>query len=197
MKPVGTSLIVVSGLPRSGTSLMMQMLAAGGQAIVSDALRTADPDNPRGYCEDERVKRLKQDRGWLSEVRGKAIKMVSPLLYDLPADESYRIVFMQRDLDEVLTSQEKMLVRRGQPISPRSQIRKAFEVHLAKLHRWFAEQPHMEVQLVNYNELVANPEPDARRVRAFLGDTLDLGAMLAAVDPDLYRNRNAGPAGPK
>src|SRR5882724_9225667 len=108
-----SEIIVVSGLPRSGTSLMMQMLAGGGVEIVTDAIRAADCDNPRGYQEFERVKKIKQDRSWLPEARDKAFKMVSQLLYDLPPSERYRIIFMQRDLDEVLASQEKMLERLG------------------------------------------------------------------------------------
>ena len=112
-------IIVVSGLPRSGTSLMMQMLAAGGVEVVTDHVRTADTDNPRGYYEFELVKKIKQDASWLPEARGKAVKMVSQLLYDLPAGEKYRIIFLERDLDEVLVSQEKMLERLGRTAAPR------------------------------------------------------------------------------
>src|ERR1700730_12243612 len=112
-------IIVVSGLPRSGTSLMMQMLENGGVAVVTDNIRTADTDNPRGYYEFEKVKKLKQDASWLPETRGKAFKMVSQLLYDLPASESYRILFMKRDFEEMLLSQEKMLERLGRKAAPR------------------------------------------------------------------------------
>src|ERR1700757_2956947 len=101
-----SEIIIVSGLPRSGTSLMMQMLDQGGVEVVTDHVRTADTDNPRGYYEYEQVKKIKQDTSWLPATRGKAFKMVSQLLYDLPAGERYRVVFMERDLDEVLVSQE-------------------------------------------------------------------------------------------
>src|SRR5215510_8114285 len=106
-----SDIIVVSGLPRSGTSLMMQMLDSGGVEVVTDNIRAADTDNPRGYHEFEKVKRIKHDASWLPGTRGKVFKMISQLLYDLPPGENYRIIFMDRDLDEVLRSQEKMLER--------------------------------------------------------------------------------------
>src|SRR5262245_15575927 len=116
---MSAEIIVVSGLPRSGTSLMMQMLDNGGIEVVTDNVRAADTDNPRGYYELEKVKRVKQDASWLPQARGKAFKMVSQLLYDLPASERYLVVFMERDFDEMLLSQEKMLQRLGRPAAPR------------------------------------------------------------------------------
>ncbi len=115
-------IVVVSGLPRSGTSLMMQMLAAGGMEVVSDHQRRPDVDNPRGYWELEQVKRIQRDTSWIPQTRGKAFKMISQLLYQLPSTESYRIIFMQRDLDEVLASQEKMLARRNRPVAPQGEM---------------------------------------------------------------------------
>src|SRR6516162_8939972 len=114
-----SEITIVSGLPRSGTSLMMQMLDYGGMEVVTDNIRTADTDNPKGYYEYEIVKKIKQDISWLPATRGKAFKMVSQLLYDLPANETYRIIFMERDMDETLLSQEKMLQRLGRPAAPR------------------------------------------------------------------------------
>src|SRR6516165_1289807 len=108
-----SEIVIVSGLPRSGTSLMMQMLDHGGVPVVTDHIRSADTDNPKGYYEFEQVKTIKRDTSWLPATRGKAFKMVSQLLYDLPPGETYRIIFMERDLDEVLLSQEKMLTRLG------------------------------------------------------------------------------------
>src|SRR5437667_7646663 len=113
---------------------MMQMLECGGVDIVTDSIRTADADNPRGYFEYEKVKKIKQDASWLPSTRGKAFKMISQLLYDLPASERYRILFMQRDLGEVLASQEKMLVRLGRIAAPREEMKRAFSLHLEKLH---------------------------------------------------------------
>src|SRR5215831_7771246 len=125
-----SEIMIVSGLPRSGTSLMMQMLDKGGLPVVTDNIRAADTDNPRGYYEYEQVKKIKEDASWLPATRGKAFKMVSQLLYDLPASETYRIIFMERDLEEVLQSQEKMLARLGRPAAPRPEMRGAYALHL-------------------------------------------------------------------
>ena len=182
-------IIIVSGLPRSGTSLMMQMLDNGGVPVVTDHIRTADQDNPRGYYEYERVKRIKEDVSWLPETRGKAFKMVSQLLYELPASERYRIIFMERDLDEMLISQEKMLARLNKPSAPRAAIERAFREHLRKVRAWLAGQANIEVLSVSYNDLVERPEEEAERVSAFLGGNADTESMSKTVDPSLYRNR--------
>jgi hypothetical protein len=182
-------IIIVSGLPRSGTSLMMQMLDKGGVPVVTDHIRTADQDNPRGYYEYERVKRIKEDVSWLPESRGKAFKMVSQLLYELPASERYGIIFMERDLDEMLISQEKMLARLNKPTAPRAAIERAFREHLRKVRGWLAGQANIEVLSVSYNNLVERPEEEAERVSAFLGGNADKESMSKTVDPLLYRNR--------
>jgi len=182
-------IIIVSGLPRSGTSLMMQMLDNGGVPVVTDHIRTADHDNPRGYYEFERVKQIKNDVSWLPEARGKAVKMVSQLLYELPASERYRIIFMERDMDEMLLSQEKMLARLNKPSAPRDTIERAFREHLRKVRVWLGGQANIEVLAVNYNNLVERPEDEAERVSAFLGGSADTGNMSKTVDPSLYRNR--------
>ncbi len=184
-----SEIIVVSGLPRSGTSLMMQMLDRGGVPVVTDVIREADVDNPRGYYEFERVKKIKDDAAWIPEARGKAVKMVSQLLYDLPSSENYLVIFMERDLDEVLLSQEKMLERLNRSSAPREQIKPAFVRHLNQLRIWLAAQRHIALLDVRYNDLVAHPEQQAARVSAFLGGRADVQAMAAAVDPALYRNR--------
>ncbi len=184
-------IIVVSGLPRSGTSLMMQMLADGGIEVVTDHVRTPDTDNPRGYYEFEPVKRTKQDPSWVPGARGKAVKMVSQLLYDLPPGERYRVIFMERDLDEVLASQAKMLERLGRQAGPAEPMKRAFTTHLERLNEWLGRQPHMAVLRVRYRELVQGPAEQAARVREFLGGRPDAGRMAASVDPALYRNRKA------
>ena len=186
---MSTEIIIVSGLPRSGTSLMMQMLAEGGIEVVTDHIRTADTDNPRGYYEFEQVKKIKQDASWLAATRGKAFKMVSQLLYDLPETETYRILFMERDLDEVLESQEKMLARLGRTAARRDQMREAYLLHLERLHDWLSRQRHMQVLCVRYNDLVERPQEQAGRVRNFLGGRADIERMARAVEPSLYRNR--------
>jgi hypothetical protein len=190
MATVDNEIIVVSGLPRSGTSLMMQMLERGGIEIVTDKIREADTDNPRGYCEFERAKKTKHDSSWLPEARGKAVKMVSQLLYDLPASERYRILFMERDLDEVLASQEKMLQRLGRTAVPRDQMKRSFGIHLDRLEKWLEQQPHFTVRRVSYNNLLADPVRHAAQIREFLGLRPGLDGMLAAIDPGLYRNRS-------
>lgn len=183
-------IIVVSGLPRSGTSLMMQMLEKGGVEVVTDRVRAADADNPRGYYEVEAVKRIRQDASWLPQVRGKALKMVSQLLYDLPGTERYRIVFMERDLDEVLSSQEKMLERRGRPAGPREEMKRAYTSHLARLQEWLCRQAHLAVLRIRYDRLVEHSSEEAERVNAFLGGNLSVQQMADAVAPELYRNKS-------
>lgn len=183
-------IIVVSGLPRSGTSLMMQMLSAGGIEVVTDSIRAPDTDNPRGYLEFEQVKKIKQDQSWLPATRGKAFKMVSQLLYDLPATERYRIIFMERDMNEVLASQEKMLARLKQPIAPSQDMARAYTLHLARLHDWLARQNNMVILNVAYKDMVETPALQAARVNEFLSGKLNVEAAAAIVDPTLYRNRN-------
>ena len=192
--PTSTSapVIVVSGLPRSGTSLMMNMLRAGGVPIVTDEQRTADDDNPRGYFELERVKQLgKGDVSWVREAHGRAVKVISALLEHLPPTSSYRVLFMQRRLPEVLASQRKMLERRGEPTDTISDEKMAalFEKHLEKIEAWLAEQPNFSVLYVPYHDLAERPASQLDRIIGFLGRELDRDAMLAAVDPALYRNR--------
>jgi LPS sulfotransferase NodH len=182
---------IVSGLPRSGTSLMMQMLSAGGIPALTDQVRAADEDNPRGYLEFERVKQIRQDKSWLNDATGKVVKMVHLLLYDLPQDRPYRVVFMRRNLDEVLASQRKMLARQGKAGAqiPEDQLRKVFEDQVQRVTSWIKSQPNMKSIEVTYHELIADPRGHAARLNDFLGGELNLDAMVAAVDPNLYRNR--------
>ena len=182
-------IIIVSGLPRSGTSLMCQMLDNGGIEVVTDGIRAPDADNPRGYYELEMVKKIKQDATWLHETRGKAVKMISQLLYDLPHTERYRVIFMKRDLDELLASQEKMLERLGRPAAPRDQMRPTFLAHLDRLVRWLAEQPHIAVLYVDYRALIERPAEIAEVVSHFLDGRADAARIAESVDPSLYRNR--------
>jgi hypothetical protein len=186
---MASEIVIVSGLPRSGTSLMMQMLDSGGVEVVTDHIRTADTDNPKGYYEFEQVKSIKRDTSWLPATRGRAFKMVSQLLYHLPPDEAYRIVFMERDMEEVVRSQEKMLTRLGRTPAPRGEIMGAYAVHLERLHEWLGQRTNMAVLRVGYNDLVGRPREQAERVREFLGGRADVEAMVKAVDPSLYRNR--------
>jgi hypothetical protein len=182
-------IVVVSGLPRSGTSLMMQMLDRGGIPLLTDQARAPDTDNPRGYYEYERVKRTKEDSSWVAEARGKAVKLVSSLLYELPRTEVYRVIFQRRDLDEMLDSQEKMLRRLGRPAAPREEITKSFTLHLERLFQWLPHQSHMRVLTVSYNDVIDDPEAQIRRVVEFLDGAASAEGMLQAIDQSLYRNR--------
>ena len=186
-----TLITVVSGLPRSGTSLMMSMLESGGLPPLVDHIREADDDNPRGYFEFERVKQLKQDQTWLPSARGRAIKVISALLAQLPSNERYRVIFMQRNMQEILSSQRRMLERRGEPSDKIGDTEMAalFERHLKQVTGWLAEQSNMSVLFVDYLRLVQSPREQAGVVNAFLGGWLDENKMAAAVDPTLYRNR--------
>lgn len=183
---------IVSGLPRSGTSMMMQMLEAGGITLLVDELRNADADNPRGYYEFQRVKRLEEgDLGWLAEADGKAVKVISALLEHLPSAYEYRVIFMTRRMEEILASQKKMLARRKESVDTISddQMGRLFHKHVQKVEAWLRMQPNVSVLKVDYNELVTEPRSYASRVNTFLGGFLDVDKMLQVVDPQLYRNR--------
>ena len=187
-----TIITVVSGLPRSGTSMMMKMLEAGGIPPVTDNLRTADEDNPKGYYEFERVKQLtKGDIEWLADAPGKVVKVIAALLPYLPATYRYRVVFMQREMTEVLASQRQMLIRRGEDPNkiPDEIIAKLFEKHLRQVNEWVAQQSNVERLDVNYNEMLKNPAPFITQINAFLGGNLDTAQMAQVVDPSLHRQR--------
>ncbi len=182
---------VVSGLPRSGTSMMMRMLQAGGMPIVTDHVRKADIDNPKGYFELEKVKQIREDSSWVADTVGKAFKMVSQLLYDLPPFWNYRIILMKRNMGEVLRSQAKMLERLGRKRGSLSDLEMAelFTKHLDALEEWLEQQPHMKTLIVHYRQVIHDPLGKAREVNRFLDEQLDAPAMAAEVDPSLYRQR--------
>ena len=181
---------VVSGMPRSGTSLMMRMLDDGGVSAVTDGRRTADEHNPHGYFEDERAKRLAQESAWLGEARGRAVKIVYRLLPHLPPQLDYRIVFMERDLDEVYDSQQDMLQSRGDAAAAQDRDRmiRALSRDLEGAKHWLSTQCHI---VVPYRDLVRQPAFWAANVSRFLGGDLDEDLMAAAVEPSLYRHRRS------
>jgi hypothetical protein len=182
---------IVSGLPRSGTSLMMQMLDAGGLPVLSDGERKADTDNPKGYLEWERIKQLPKDPSLIAEAEGKVVKVISQLVLSLPMDHEYRIVFMQRPLPEVLKSQDEMLRRRGNAdaIGDNSAMEEFFQRHLIEVNQWLAGKPNVKIMRVHYHRVLREPKPVAEEVAAFLDVPLDLEAMVRQVDGSLYRNR--------
>jgi hypothetical protein len=182
---------VVSGLPRSGTSLMMQMLVAGGMVPLADGERQADPDNPRGYLEWERIKQLPNDPACIAEGEGKVVKVISRLLLALPPGHEYRVIFMQRPLPEVLASQDQMLRRRGtykEGVDP-AVISAAFEKHLREVYAWLEGKAYVKSLRIPYHEVLSNPTDTGRQIAQFLDFELDVQAMAQQVDASLYRNR--------
>jgi hypothetical protein len=189
----GEPVYVVSGLPRSGTSMMMRMLEAGGIQPFTDGERSADIDNPEGYYEFERAKDLEKepDKSWVRGARGRALKVISFLLRHLPDDNAYRIVYMRRHLDEVLKSQDKMLDRLGNaaPGADLEAMKEAYRNDIVAARLFARKVPYMEMIEVDYRATVEDPAAAAREVNAFLGGRLDEAAMAAAVKASLYRNR--------
>lgn len=171
--------------------MMMRMLEAGGLPVLTDGVRPPDEDNPHGYYEFEPVKRLGEDKSWVPGAHGRTVKMVSALLPELPPEHHYRVVFMERDMFEVLSSQGAMLDRQGKPDDPRppSERAAAFERHVRSLLSWMDRQSNFALLRVSYNDVLAAPLVQAGRVDRFLGGGLDVAAMAAAVEPALYRQR--------
>lgn len=192
-RPVGGQFItIVSGLPRSGTSMMMKMLEAGGLPVLTDHQRAPDEDNPKGYYEFERVKKLPEgDYAWLPEARGKVVKVISALLEHLPGGYDYRVIFMQRKMEEILASQKQMLVRADKPSENISDddLAAMYRRHLASVQAWLAARPNFCVLYVDYNDLLVRPETHIPQINRFLGGNLDMNKMTYVVDPSLYRQR--------
>jgi len=182
---------IVSGLPRSGTAMMMQMIHASGIPALSDNIRVADDDNPKGYYEFEPVKKTKDDPSWLERAPGTVVKMVYRLLYDLPSNYKYRVIFMRRKLEEVVASQNVMLERSGKAGGGLAddKLLQVFKAEIDKSNKWLADQPNFEVVYINYNEMIADPATQVVKLNEFLGGALDTEAMLAVVDPSLYRQK--------
>ena len=189
----GEPLVIVSGLPRSGTSMMMRMLEAGGLPIMTDGARGADLDNPKGYFEHERIKDLERetDKSYLRAGRGQALKVISFLIPHLPDENDYRVVFMRRDLDEVLSSQDKMIQRLGtrDAAAEREAMKEAYRNDIVRTRLLCRKRPNFELIEIQYRATVEDPAATARRVNEFLGGRLDEAAMRQAVDESLYRNR--------
>jgi hypothetical protein len=184
---------IVSGLPRSGTSMMMKMLEAGGMQILTDNVRSADENNPMGYYEFERVKKLKDgDITWVETAQGKAIKVISALLEQIPRDFHYKIIFMRRDMNEILASQKRMLEIMGQSNGNLSdeQLATIYNKHLASIEGWLARQTNLEVIYVNYNSLLKDPNLYLMQLQTFLRGNLDIEKMRGVIDRNLYRQRN-------
>jgi len=183
--------IIASGLPRSGTSMMMKMLEAGGLDILADNVRKADTDNPKGYFEYEKVKDLKKDTFWLPNAKGKGVKVISILLYYLPPTYRYRVVFMKRDMNEIIASQAKMLQRSGHEHdkNDNQMLFNKFEEHLQKVSNWIERQRNIECLYMDYADIIKDPMKNASILNKFLGGKLDTNSMAKSVDSALYRNK--------
>ncbi len=182
---------VVSGLPRSGTSMIMKILEAGGLKPLTDNIRTADEDNPKGYYEFERVKKLPDDTAWLKDAKGKVVKILAELVTYLPNDHNYKIIFIERNLKEIIESQRKMLVRRGKDpdIVPDEELILLFKKALKLMDNWINTQPNIEVLYVNYNEILVDPKECILEINEFFNNELDEPRMVSEIDKKLYRNR--------
>jgi hypothetical protein len=182
---------IVSGLPRAGTSLMMQMLAAGGMPVLTDGERQADADNPRGYFEWERIKLLPREPDCIEQAEGKAVKVISQLLFALPAGHDYRVLFVQRPLAEVVASQAEMIRRRGTtgaPLSPAALIA-GLGAHLNQVNAWLRDKAHISLCRVEHHDVLREPLRIAETIQQFLDRPLDTAAMSQQIDTSLYRQR--------
>lgn len=189
------TITVVSGLPRSGTSMMMRMLEAGGLPLLTDGIRCADSSNPRGYYEFERVKKLPDgDSDWLLQAQGRVVKVISALLEYLPAGYAYQVVFMRRSLEEVLVSQRRMLERsrQGKDGVSDAQLSEIYEKHLLQVEAGLSRRKDTKTLFLSYNELLDDPLPGTLWLNEFLGGKLQLEAMRAVIERDLYRERELG-----
>lgn len=170
----------------------MKMLAEGGLEVVTDAVRTADEDNPNGYFEFEPVKQLAEGQAsWLRDAGGKLVKVISALLEHLPPDYQYKIVFMEREIREILASQQKMLKRRTEESKATDEeLEGRFREHLQAAKYWLARQPNMSVLYVDYNRMMADPDAYCQPIADFLKLPLAVDRMRAVPNERLYRNRS-------
>jgi hypothetical protein len=181
---------VVSGLPRSGTSMMMRALATGGAPLLVDDARPADGDNPHGYFELAAVKATARDASWVRDAPGRVVKVISHLLPYLPAEHEYRVVFMRRRLDQVVRSQRAMLSRlTGVAPDDTAATRRSLADHLVEIEAWLESVGHVRVLGVSYEQTVAAPGAQVARIADFLGLALDRAAMVTAIEPALHRQR--------
>lgn len=173
---------------------MQRMLEAGGIEPLTDEIRTADENNPRGYYEYERVKKLKDgDTGWLNLAQGKSVKIISALLEYLPEEYLYRVLFMRRNMDEILASQNKMLVDRGEPTDKVSdeQMAQLYKDHLQKVGAWLENQNNFNVLYIDYNRLLQDPTEPLAQIRKFLDKSVKVDEMAKVIDSNLYRQRKS------
>jgi hypothetical protein len=195
----GRPIVVVSGLPRSGTSMAMKMLQAGGLEVMTDGLRAADDSNPDGYFELEQVKHLETetDRRWLKAARGRAIKIISFLLPFVPETNQYTVIFMRRPLDQVIASQNVMLARRGEAVGDigDDKLKELYEEHLKRVGRVLASRRCFETLNVEFGRVLADPAAEAAKIAAFLRRPLNVERMAAVANPRLSHHGINGVGG--
>ena len=184
-------IIVVTGLPRSGTSLMMQILQSLQIKLFTDNHRSADESNPKGYFEHQWVKTIEKDNSWLTDVKGKAIKIVSPLIKYLPVDLNYKIIFMNRDLDEIIQSQERMLTENNKKddATNSEELKQIFLKDLKQSKDWIHTQLHSEVLEILHSKLLKNPETELEKIKSFLKIDINTTLILKVIDKNLYRSK--------
>lgn len=173
---------------------MMQLLHAGGMPVLVDEHRPPDISNPRGYFEYERTKWLAWDQSWLANARGTAIKVIAQLVPFLPRTLSYRFIFMQRDIGEIIESQSKMLRTLGQsPAEESRALARAFAQHLVTAEQFVAGLPSARSMSMNYQDLLTMPDDAIEQLMAFLNwPNVNRRAMFTAIDIGLHRTRAAG-----
>lgn len=188
----GNIITIVSGVPRSGTSMMMKMLEAGGMGVVQDGIRKADEDNPRGYYEFEKVKDIVEDSSWLEIAKGKVIKILFNFLYHLPSDNQYKIIFMQRNMAEIIASQNKMLERRSQPRETSDEeIAQLLNIEIENIKKWMAHQNNFEVLYIQYADVLSDPNKISLQLNEFICSKLNANRMTQVVDKSLYRQKSS------
>jgi len=181
---------VVSGLPRSGTSLIMQMLQKGGMEILTDNARKADESNPKGYFEYEKVKALQRDSSWLQDGDGKAVKIIAQLLKYLPSYFEYKIIFIERNMEEILLSQEKMLEKMGQKTqSHNTVLSNIFKKQIEDTKKWLEFQNNISTLYITHRDAIFHALETAKQINEFLGFNLNEKEMMQVVDPSLYHQR--------
>lgn len=184
MSRINNEIFVVSGLPRSGTSMMMQMLEAAGMDLVFDSERPVDENNPRGYFEFEKVKFLGKENKWLEGIKGKAIKILFHQLQYLPAYLNYKIIFMKREMDKIIISQNKMLKSYGKPVSEENDhIKSVFNKELEQIKRWLNEQENIDVLYIKYEDVLTSTNDIAKEVARFVNVEPALEKMCKIVNP--------------
>lgn len=189
-KQLEKAIVVVSGLPRSGTSMMMQALAAGGLPTLTDHQRQADDSNPRGYFELEAVKQLPRDGSFLDAAEGHAVKIIHALLRHLPPGLDYRVIFMMREVDKVVASQRAMLERQGKAGAAigDDRLTTIFTQQRDEALAWLDKQANIQTLPVDYAAAVADPTDAMKTICRFLDMPLAVDKMTAAVAPQLRRH---------